>query len=373
MMFTSLALGVTLALMPSLIYAPDVQGYEFITRLDQKTGSVVMEFDERHPQTDWGPPAVDGRDLYSHLRHMGELDREHIVTVLANQDGRLIGWKVPHVGQLASVEASVRQMVRDALLGSASYLSLLHNHPSGNPNPSEADRELTEAVATLAGRWGIVTPDHVVVGSERNDVPYHSFRAAGEMPAVQVLDAPTLDLSVPRHRLVRAPAVGAYEFVTKYAGHPPSLVMVRDDAYASAGRSGPPMAPRAVASMFRQMGELDAECLGAVIGNVRGEIVGWEAFCVGDVAAAEPRRIEAVLRQMVKDSLLANAASISILHNYPDGHSHPTDVDEDLLKGCGALAADWEMHLADVMVLGRGQRGYFSFAESGAIKPPETE
>jgi len=65
--------------------------------------------------------------------------------------------------------------VRRALELNASALILVHNHPSGDPTPSEADIAMTGQVQDAAQVLGIVLHDHLIIGKSREV----SFRAAG--------------------------------------------------------------------------------------------------------------------------------------------------------------------------------------------------
>lgn len=66
-------------------------------------------------------------------------------------------------------------MVRRALELNASALILVHNHPSGDPTPSEADIAMTAQIAQAAGSLGITVHDHLIIGKSRE----LSFRAQG--------------------------------------------------------------------------------------------------------------------------------------------------------------------------------------------------
>jgi DNA repair protein RadC len=68
-----------------------------------------------------------------------------------------------------------REVVRRALELSASAVILVHNHPSGDPTPSQADIEITRQVAEAARALRIAVHDHLVVG--RDGVA--SFKALG--------------------------------------------------------------------------------------------------------------------------------------------------------------------------------------------------
>jgi len=68
-----------------------------------------------------------------------------------------------------------REVVKRALELNASALILVHNHPSGDPTPSDADITMTGQIVDAAEVLGITLHDHLIIGKERE----LSFRAAG--------------------------------------------------------------------------------------------------------------------------------------------------------------------------------------------------
>jgi DNA repair protein RadC len=109
-----------------------------------------------------------------------EPDKEHLVAVLLNAKLRMIRYHVVSVGSLNEALAHPREIFRAAILAGAYALILMHNHPSGDPTPSEADRRLTKNIREAAGVLQISLLDHVIVGSPSPDrQPYFSFREAG--------------------------------------------------------------------------------------------------------------------------------------------------------------------------------------------------
>ena len=66
-------------------------------------------------------------------------------------------------------------VVKRALELNASALILVHNHPSGDPTPSEADIAMTERIRAAAEVLGLTLHDHLIIGKSREV----SFRAAG--------------------------------------------------------------------------------------------------------------------------------------------------------------------------------------------------
>ena len=70
---------------------------------------------------------------------------------------------------------SPREIFLKALEYQAVHIVLLHNHPSGDPSPSEADINVTKRVTECGDILGIVLADHIIIGDNR----YISFRENG--------------------------------------------------------------------------------------------------------------------------------------------------------------------------------------------------
>lgn len=71
-------------------------------------------------------------------------------------------------GTVDHVPVYPREVVKRALELNASALILVHNHPSGDPTPSQADIDMTRQIENAASAVGIVVHDHVVIGRERH-------------------------------------------------------------------------------------------------------------------------------------------------------------------------------------------------------------
>lgn len=76
-------------------------------------------------------------------------------------------------GSLNSSMVHPREVFKRALLNNACSIMLMHNHPSGNPNPSQADIDITNRLIESGELLGITVLDHIIVGE--ND--YVSFKA----------------------------------------------------------------------------------------------------------------------------------------------------------------------------------------------------
>ncbi len=78
-------------------------------------------------------------------------------------------------GTVDHVPVYPREIVKRALLLNASALIMVHNHPSGDPTPSQADIDMTRQVVAAADALGITLHDHVIIGKSQEV----SFRADG--------------------------------------------------------------------------------------------------------------------------------------------------------------------------------------------------
>ncbi len=91
-------------------------------------------------------------------------DREHCVLVSVDVRHRLLGLRTVSVGTVDHTFMGPREVFRDALGVGASAVFLAHNHPSGDPEPSAEDRQITRRLARAGATLGVEVLDHLVVG-----------------------------------------------------------------------------------------------------------------------------------------------------------------------------------------------------------------
>ena len=106
-----------------------------------------------------------------------ESNKEHLVVVLLDTKLRALGHHVVSVGCLNECVAHPREIFTPAILTGAYGFVLMHNHPSGDPVPSAADRSLTSRLREGSSLLMINFIDHVIVNDINNDK--FSFREAG--------------------------------------------------------------------------------------------------------------------------------------------------------------------------------------------------
>jgi DNA repair protein RadC len=111
------------------------------------------------------------------LPQYGSHPVEQFGIVMLDTKQRLIRIKILSLGSLDSTVVHPREVFREATAASAASIILFHNHPSGDPTPSDDDIELTVRLVGAGGLMGIDVVDHVILA----DRCYYSFVEAGHI------------------------------------------------------------------------------------------------------------------------------------------------------------------------------------------------
>ncbi|GFI31658.1 MAG: DNA repair protein RadC [Lachnospiraceae bacterium] len=117
------------------------------------------------------PASVAGYYMES-LRHK---TKENLLLAMFDAKSHLLGEETISVGTVTNSLVSPREIFMIAMEYRAAHIVLLHNHPSGDPTPSEADLAVTRRVAEGGRILEIVLADHIIIGDNR----YISFRENG--------------------------------------------------------------------------------------------------------------------------------------------------------------------------------------------------
>jgi DNA repair protein RadC len=95
---------------------------------------------------------------------MAFAEREQFRILFLDKRNALIADEVQGAGTVDHTPVYPREIVRRGLELNASALVLVHNHPSGDPTPSNADIRMTHEIISIAKPMGIVVHDHIIVG-----------------------------------------------------------------------------------------------------------------------------------------------------------------------------------------------------------------
>ena len=110
-----------------------------------------------------------------YMERMRGLDREKVVAIFLDTKQKRICDKDLSIGTLNMSLVSPREIFKDALEANAAYIVLVHNHPSGDPEPSREDIIITKKIEDVGKLMGIPLLDHVVIGNNC----YYSLRDSG--------------------------------------------------------------------------------------------------------------------------------------------------------------------------------------------------
>jgi DNA repair protein RadC len=113
------------------------------------------------------PKAIRGPDDVVAIvgRRLRKEKREHFLVLLLNARHEVIGRETVSIGSLNASIVHPREVFKPAILESAASILLVHNHPSGDAEPSEEDLAITKRLVEAGELLGIQVLDHVILAS----------------------------------------------------------------------------------------------------------------------------------------------------------------------------------------------------------------
>lgn len=137
--------------------------FELAKRMSRSQAAKCLSFTE---------PASIADYYMEEYRHR---EQEHLLLLFLDNKSNLLGEKEIFTGTVNASLVSPREIYLEALKFHAVGIILLHNHPSGDPTPSDADRRITRKVWEAGSLLDIPLLDHIVIGDRK----YVSFREEG--------------------------------------------------------------------------------------------------------------------------------------------------------------------------------------------------
>jgi DNA repair protein RadC len=111
---------------------------------------------------------------------MRTLHKESLRVILLDTRYHLLRMEQISLGSVNESIAHPRDVFRPAVISSAYAVIVVHNHPSGDPSPSQSDHSLTRRLAEAAELLQIKLLDHIIIGAPAEGrLPYFSFKEAG--------------------------------------------------------------------------------------------------------------------------------------------------------------------------------------------------
>lgn len=126
-------------------------------------GKRLTKFHNKKKLENFNSPEAVSRYFMEELRHENQ---EHFIVCFLNTKNRLLGYKEIGIGSLDTVPVDLKEAMRWALRFKAHGMILVHNHPSGYPEPSTADICLTKQFIKAASFFDIKLLDHVIIGDK---------------------------------------------------------------------------------------------------------------------------------------------------------------------------------------------------------------
>jgi len=115
-------------------------------------------------------------DIISLVGDEAMADREQLICLYLNTKNWPIGRQTVSVGSLNSSLWHPRELIKGAILANAATFILVHNHPSGDPTPSNEDDQVTARAARAGEAVGISLLDHVIISPTGSHFSYHEKR-----------------------------------------------------------------------------------------------------------------------------------------------------------------------------------------------------
>jgi len=103
------------------------------------------------------------KDVIAQVGYLRNKLREHLVAIYLNARNEMLFRKHIFIGTLDANIAHPREIFAEALRQNAASVILVHNHPSGDPEPSQADLEITKRILEAGKIMGIDVLDHIII------------------------------------------------------------------------------------------------------------------------------------------------------------------------------------------------------------------
>ncbi len=149
------------------------------------------------------PIYKSSQEIFDYLYHsMRDLKKEVFKVIYLNSQNQIIETADLFEGTINSGVISPREVMESAIKNNATSLIFAHNHPSGNPEPSTSDKEVTRDLVYAGSIMRIRVLDHIIIGNNR----YFSFAGEGliEEYELDFLNLKIRGVSEAKRRLYRA-------------------------------------------------------------------------------------------------------------------------------------------------------------------------
>ena len=115
----------------------------------------------------------NAEDVFNYfVDELRDKKKEHFYALLLDTKNRIIAEELISIGILDASLIHPREVFKSAIKASSNSIILVHNHPSGDCNPSKEDKEVTKILENSGDLLGINVLDHIIIGKDK----YYSFK-----------------------------------------------------------------------------------------------------------------------------------------------------------------------------------------------------
>jgi len=148
-----------------------------ITELEKEVGKLaairIKAMYEIFKITNWvkrggfKPTIECAKDVYNYfVDELKDKKKEHFYALLLDSKNRIIKEELISVGTLNSSLVHPREVFKEAIKNSANAIILVHNHPSGNPEPSPDDNDINDILINSGNLLKLRVLDHIIIGKD---------------------------------------------------------------------------------------------------------------------------------------------------------------------------------------------------------------
>ena len=128
---------------------------------------------------------TSSNQVYSAFQHLTGMPVETFLVLHLDNKNRMVGMTTCSIGSMTASLVHPRDVFRPAIANLTAGLVLIHNHPSGHPQPSQEDIQIIKRLYEVGNLIGISVLDHVVIGGQGR---YFSFADQGMLACLITMD-----------------------------------------------------------------------------------------------------------------------------------------------------------------------------------------
>lgn len=144
-------------------HLPNLDSVRGLGRTQRLRLLAALELGKRWSEEEHRPLLLDPQAVALCCHDLRDAEVEHVVVLVCNQRSRLLRRYPVSKGTLTQGLVHPREVFQHALAGGGAQVILVHNHPSGDPEPSAADYQVTEQLVRAAAVVGVPLTDHVTI------------------------------------------------------------------------------------------------------------------------------------------------------------------------------------------------------------------